>query len=255
MNITLNYFMDKKNDKNEHQNTRIKCIQLINEISNEQQLNEAFNSSMDIFTDKNDDKDVRRECAELLGTIAVNLNGKHFDDAFKCLINGFKGSSEWNHKLYAESIGYLSMKLNKKQLDNVFECLNGSKDENECIRELCEKLLETTSTKLNDQQLNRVYNAFIYGLKDNYIWGHKSCAKPLGKIATKASKKQREEIVNALMGATFLLGMSQKQLKEILIENNLLYWAAGRSIILIKAENSNVKKFDEGWDPFSFLTF
>ncbi|ETN99919.1 hypothetical protein RFI_37548, partial [Reticulomyxa filosa] len=56
-------------------------------------------------------------------------------------------------------------------------------------------------------------------------------------------------------GATFLLGMSQKQLKEILIKNNLLYWAAGRSIILIKAENSNVKKFDEGWDLFSFLIF
>ncbi|ETO01294.1 hypothetical protein RFI_36146, partial [Reticulomyxa filosa] len=46
-----------------------------------------------------------------------------------------------------------------------------------------------------------------------------------------------------------------KQLKEVLIENNLLYWAAGRNIILIKAENSNVKKFDEGWDSCSFLTF
>ncbi|ETO15232.1 hypothetical protein RFI_22130, partial [Reticulomyxa filosa] len=46
-----------------------------------------------------------------------------------------------------------------------------------------------------------------------------------------------------------------KQLKEVLIENNLLYWAAGRSIILIKAENSNAKKFGEEWDLFSFLTF
>ncbi|ETO05788.1 hypothetical protein RFI_31606 [Reticulomyxa filosa] len=91
------------------------------------------------------------------------------------------------------------MKLNKKQLDNVFECLNGSKYENECIRELCEKSLETISIKLNDQQLNRVYNAFIYGLKDKYIWGHKSCAKPLDKIATKASEKQLEKFFNALM--------------------------------------------------------
>ncbi|ETO03469.1 26S proteasome non-ATPase regulatory subunit, partial [Reticulomyxa filosa] len=30
-------------------------------------------------------------------------------------------------------------------------------------------------------------------------------------------------------GATFLLGMSQKQLKDMLIKNNLLYWAAGRN--------------------------
>ncbi|ETO02723.1 hypothetical protein RFI_34690, partial [Reticulomyxa filosa] len=37
-------------------------------------------------------------------------------------------------------------------------------------------------------------------------------------------------------GATFLLGMGQKQLKDMLIKNNLLYWAAG-------------------WDSFSFLTF
>ncbi|ETN98183.1 hypothetical protein RFI_39329 [Reticulomyxa filosa] len=35
-------------------------------------------------------------------------------------------------------------------------------------------------------------------------------------------------------GAAFLLEMIQKQLKEVLIENNLLYWAAGRNIILIK---------------------
>ncbi|ETO01185.1 hypothetical protein RFI_36255, partial [Reticulomyxa filosa] len=46
-----------------------------------------------------------------------------------------------------------------------------------------------------------------------------------------------------------------KQLKDMLIKNNLLYWAAGRNIISIKAENSNKKKFDKGWDPFSFLTF
>ncbi|ETN98221.1 hypothetical protein RFI_39289 [Reticulomyxa filosa] len=42
-------------------------------------------------------------------------------------------------------------------------------------------------------------------------------------------------------GATFLLGMDQKQLKEILTKNNLLYWAARRNIISIEAENS-IKK-------------
>ncbi|ETO00137.1 hypothetical protein RFI_37322, partial [Reticulomyxa filosa] len=56
-------------------------------------------------------------------------------------------------------------------------------------------------------------------------------------------------------GATFLLGMNQTQLKETLTKNNLLYWAAGRNIISIRAENSNSKKFDKGWDPFLFLPF
>ncbi|ETO02946.1 hypothetical protein RFI_34464 [Reticulomyxa filosa] len=46
-------------------------------------------------------------------------------------------------------------------------------------------------------------------------------------------------------GAAFLSGMIQRQLKKVLIENNLLYWAA---------ENSNAKKLDEECDPFSFLT-
>ncbi|ETO34309.1 hypothetical protein RFI_02785 [Reticulomyxa filosa] len=49
--------------------------------------------------------------------------------------------------------------------------------------------------------------------------------------------------------------MNQKQLKETLIKNNLLYWAAGRNVTSINIENSIKKKFDKGWDPFSLLTF
>ncbi|ETN98113.1 hypothetical protein RFI_39404 [Reticulomyxa filosa] len=54
-------------------------------------------------------------------------------------------------------------------------------------------------------------------------------------------------------GATFLLGVSQKELKETLIKNNLLYWAAGRNIVSIKTENANQRIFDEGWYPLPFL--
>ncbi|ETO01775.1 hypothetical protein RFI_35663, partial [Reticulomyxa filosa] len=50
-------------------------------------------------------------------------------------------------------------------------------------------------------------------------------------------------------------GVNQTELKETLIKNNLLYWAAGRNIISIRAENSNSKKFDEGWYPMPFLIF
>ncbi|ETO02775.1 hypothetical protein RFI_34638, partial [Reticulomyxa filosa] len=56
-------------------------------------------------------------------------------------------------------------------------------------------------------------------------------------------------------GATFLLRMSQEQLKDMLIESNLLYWAAGQNIISIRRENSNQRRFDEGWHPFPFLAF
>ncbi|ETO06575.1 hypothetical protein RFI_30817, partial [Reticulomyxa filosa] len=125
MNIALNYFMDKLNDKNKHQNIRIKCIKLIEEIlnkCNEQQLNEIFNSSMDIFTDKNDDEDVRGECAKLLEAIAVNLNGKYFDDTFKY-------SNKSVQKSCANSLVTLSNKWNDKQLNIAFQCLiDGLKD-------------------------------------------------------------------------------------------------------------------------------
>ncbi|ETO35102.1 hypothetical protein RFI_01972, partial [Reticulomyxa filosa] len=44
-----------------------------------------------------------------------------------------------------------------------------------------------------------------------------------------------------------------KELKETLIKNNLLYWAAGRNIVFIKTENANQRIFDEGWYPLPFL--
>ncbi|ETO02824.1 hypothetical protein RFI_34589, partial [Reticulomyxa filosa] len=119
INIASNYYMDKLNDKNEHQNIRIK----FSNKCNEQQLNKAFNSSMDIFTDKNDDKDLRGECAELLGTIAVNLNERHFGDAFQCFTNGLK-DSDWTVRYScAQSLVTLSKKWNNKQLDITFQCL------------------------------------------------------------------------------------------------------------------------------------
>ncbi|ETO17843.1 NTPase [Reticulomyxa filosa] len=54
-------------------------------------------------------------------------------------------------------------------------------------------------------------------------------------------------------GATFLLGVNEKELKETLIQNNLLYWAAGRNVVSITAENSIKRKFDKGWAPVPFL--
>ncbi|ETO02859.1 hypothetical protein RFI_34554, partial [Reticulomyxa filosa] len=53
-------------------------------------------------------------------------------------------------------------------------------------------------------------------------------------------------------GATFLLGVSQNDLKETVIKSSLLYWAASRSVKAIEAENTN-KRFDKGWDPLQFL--
>ncbi|ETO33283.1 hypothetical protein RFI_03825 [Reticulomyxa filosa] len=54
-------------------------------------------------------------------------------------------------------------------------------------------------------------------------------------------------------GATFSLRISQDNLKEIIINNNLLYWAASRNVMIIVDENTNKKRFDEGWYLLPFL--
>ncbi|ETO14922.1 NTPase [Reticulomyxa filosa] len=56
-------------------------------------------------------------------------------------------------------------------------------------------------------------------------------------------------------GASFLLGVHQGQLQKMLINCNLHYWATARNVTLIKTENSNKKRFDEGWYPIQFLRY
>ncbi|ETO07385.1 hypothetical protein RFI_30008, partial [Reticulomyxa filosa] len=56
-----------------------------------------------------------------------------------------------------------------------------------------------------------------------------------------------------LEGATFLLGENQKGLKDILVNNNLLYWGASRNVVFIKPENCKKQRFDKGWHSITFL--
>ncbi|ETO03428.1 hypothetical protein RFI_33979 [Reticulomyxa filosa] len=58
-----------------------------------------------------------------------------------------------------------------------------------------------------------------------------------------------------LEGAAFLLGENQTELKDLLINNSLLYWGASRNIIYIKPEDCKKQRFDEGWHPIPFLAF
>ncbi|ETO33999.1 hypothetical protein RFI_03093 [Reticulomyxa filosa] len=129
MDIALNYFMDKLNDKNEHQNIRIKCIQLIKGISNkcnEQQLNEACNSSIDIFTDKNHntnlritwnncngDWSVRDSCAKSLA-LSKKWNDKQLGITFQCLIDGFQNINGYDCETSRDLLEGITTKLNEK---------------------------------------------------------------------------------------------------------------------------------------------
>ncbi|ETO02890.1 hypothetical protein RFI_34523, partial [Reticulomyxa filosa] len=201
VDIALNYFMDKLNDKNTHQDIRLKYIQLINITSNkcnEQQLNKAFDSSMDIFTDKNDNAYVRKECAELLGTIAVNLNGKYFDDTFKCLTNGLKDSDSSVRKSCVKSLVILSKKWNNKQLDITVQCLiDGFQNINGYHCGTSCRLLEEIAMKLNEIQIDSVLTCLINGLKGN---DEKLYAESIGHVSMKLNKKQLDDVFECLNG-------------------------------------------------------
>ncbi|ETO00295.1 hypothetical protein RFI_37151 [Reticulomyxa filosa] len=101
------------------------------------------------------------------------------------------------------------MQLNEKHVDDVFKCLKGLKDKNECIRALCEKSLEIISTKLNDKQLDRVFNTsyFVRG----------SCAESLGVISINLTDKQLEGVFNDLPNEQEYnyFGSYKKSLEEI----------------------------------------
>ncbi|ETO00019.1 hypothetical protein RFI_37440, partial [Reticulomyxa filosa] len=110
---------------------------------------------MDIFTDKNDDENVRGGCAELIGIIAVNLNGKHFDDAFQCFTNELKDSDWTLRKSCAISLVTLSKKWNDKQLDIIFKCLiDGFQNKNGYHCHTSRDLLEGIVMKLNETQID-----------------------------------------------------------------------------------------------------
>ncbi|ETO34664.1 hypothetical protein RFI_02427, partial [Reticulomyxa filosa] len=136
MNIALNYCMDKLNDKNEHQNNRIKCIELFETISNkcnEQQLN---NSLMDILHDEDDHEE-------------------YFDDAFQCLINGLKDGDSTVQQSCVKSLVTISKKWNDKQLDITFQCLiDGFENINGYDCYTPRYLLEGIEMKLNEIQID-----------------------------------------------------------------------------------------------------
>ncbi|ETO36172.1 hypothetical protein RFI_00890, partial [Reticulomyxa filosa] len=68
------------------------------------------------------------------------------------------------------------------------------------------------------------------------------------------SKVIDEENCQTLLieGASFLLGMNQEELQKMLINENLLYWAASRNVKSIEVENSIQSEFNKGWLSSAF---
>ncbi|ETO01722.1 hypothetical protein RFI_35717 [Reticulomyxa filosa] len=68
--------------------------------------------------------------------------------------------------------------------------------------------------KLNDKQLDRVFSAFIHGLKDKYNWIRKSCAKLFGIIGAKESIRHFDEWIKEIKIIMFVCHVQNYLEKE-----------------------------------------
>ncbi|ETN98781.1 hypothetical protein RFI_38706, partial [Reticulomyxa filosa] len=196
----------------EEKNTYVDLLKMIVQRLDEKQMDIALNYFVDKLNDKNEHPNICIKCAELLGIIAVDLNGRHFDDAFQCLKNGLKDSDlnvqkscvksfskKWNeNQLNITSLlKGIAIKLNKTQIDSLFTCpINKFKDKSEWGCELYAISIGYVSTKLNKRQLGNVFEC-LNGLKDEHKCIRALYKKSLETISTKLNDKQLDRVFSA----------------------------------------------------------
>ncbi|ETN99732.1 hypothetical protein RFI_37736 [Reticulomyxa filosa] len=190
----FNYFISRSNREKGHRYCDL--LYRIAQRLDEKQMNIALNY---IFTDKNDSAHVRGEYVELLETIAANLNGKHFDDAFQYFTNGLKDSYRTVRNSCAKSLVTLSKKWNDKQLDIAVQCLiDGFQNINGYHCDTFVYLLEGIAMKLNETQIDSVFTCLINGLKGNNEKNRKLYTESIRYVSIKLNKKQLDDVFKCL---------------------------------------------------------
>ncbi|ETO02168.1 PBS lyase HEAT domain protein repeat-containing protein, partial [Reticulomyxa filosa] len=244
INIALDCFMDRLNDKKER---KILVSKILNKC-NEKQLDKAFNFSMDIFNDGNDNVDVRKECVELLGTIAVKLDRNYFSDAFHCLINGLKDSDYFVRVSCINLLMIFSKKWNEEQLAITFQCLmDGFKNINGYHCDISSGLLKEIVMQLNETQVNGLFTCLINGFK-NFKCNHYLYARSIGHISMKLNKQQWDDALKCLNGLKYedmyIRVLCEKSLETISTKLNdkQLEKVFNAFIHGLKDQNKNVRK-------------
>ncbi|ETO03522.1 hypothetical protein RFI_33883, partial [Reticulomyxa filosa] len=139
---------------------------------------------------KDKHEDVRRSCARSLGIIAAKASEKRLEEVINALTSGSKDENNNVRVSCAKSIGVISEKLNEKQLENAIHTLiDGFKDKNNDVRQSCARSLGVISTNLNDKRLEEEQEYYYFDLY----------SKALKKISTKWNEKQSERVFNALI--------------------------------------------------------
>ncbi|ETO00985.1 hypothetical protein RFI_36455, partial [Reticulomyxa filosa] len=128
-------------------------------------------------------------CADLLCVISVKLNEQQLDDVIEFLMDGLVhkddvvfelsideplGNDGYIHKRCALSIAKIALKLNERQLNKVFEYLmNAFERRKITICNECAHALATISSQLGGKQLDNALQCFIHRFP-SYFYNYNS---------------------------------------------------------------------------------
>ncbi|ETO11587.1 hypothetical protein RFI_25789, partial [Reticulomyxa filosa] len=192
-------------------------------------------SQLKLILQNNPHIDINDSCNEYRQTpLHLAINNKHWDVARYCIEKG-----AW--------IDVREGAINASVLRTPFE-------------NIMELIMKHKNDKNNKEYLDAM-DMCKWILKQRTIYPMKRIEYAMDYVKDKLvdeegiTKSIDEENYETLLqeGVTSLLGVSQNDLKETVIKSNLLYWAASRNVKAIEAENTNKKRFDEGWYPLPFL--
>ncbi|ETO20144.1 hypothetical protein RFI_17077 [Reticulomyxa filosa] len=172
----------------------------------------------------------------------IDINDVFNKDGYSLLLLAIQ-NKHWNIVRYCLTQGArIDIRGGVFDAKTPLECIIQQKKEDKVneIRSICEFLLKRRTV----YPMEQIEYAIDY-VKDKLI--------DEDGIEKDINEKDYEILLQE--GAAFLLGETQKNLEEILHENNSLYWAASRDIKSIKFERSKKKRFDEGWHPSLFLKY
>ncbi|ETO34401.1 hypothetical protein RFI_02694 [Reticulomyxa filosa] len=176
--------------KNKHKYLCQRNAQLLGTLAarwSQVQLHHAFESLMNQLH-----TDVHWSYSSSMKKIAMHLKGESLNIAFQYAMNGLKHENLDIRKFYVDLLAAVSTQWNKGQFDKIFVCLmtNVSKDKDRHVRYSCAQAIQKLFLKLNEKQVNEVFDYLINGFHDANKNVHYSCAESLGKFARKFSPLQ-----------------------------------------------------------------
>ncbi|ETO27417.1 NACHT family NTPase, partial [Reticulomyxa filosa] len=233
----LEFLIDGLHNKDKGMHER--CGLLLSRILvylNERQLNVITEQLMNRCKEKKNH--ICYYCAKLLSNSLVKLNERQFNDIFEYLMKGFNTKDEAVCESCAQAIGILSEKYNKKQLDDSFECvMKRSKDKETYVREACAEAFRELALKLDKEQLDIAFEYLKEELKDERFCY--SYIRALEKLSMRLDDKQLEDIFQHSINGLKKESRFTRLLETFAMKFNKKHWDTIFEILMDGFQNKN----------------